>query len=487
MQRHRVTTPLLGVVLASLVLAMLPAGKLAAEDGIKDLLRQRQVALGEAHDLQIKAYQTGQVPLAQVLQAGASLRRAKLDLCDAAEDRIKAHEEMVEAAGELLGLVKKLAAAAQGTRVDVLQAEAHHLEAQFALARAKEETKSSHGEELQVGKRYHFVPVGKDFDEPGTLGEVLAVEKGWVKVATFLPQPRRVWINLGQVGAIKTTEAVPGDARPDPDAVEAGGEITFDEARVARLSAGAAGTVWQLEKAPGQAVRKGDVLAVVSAPEAGRARAEFLQAHADADLKGKLLDRLRAAGEAVPARAVVEAEAAQLQARAGLTRARQALVDLGLPVQVEDLKGLAAEEVARRVQFLGLPEDLVKKLDPKAAPANLVALRAPLDGVVVAREAVIGEGVDAPKTLFVVADMSRMWLTLRVPLADAGRLAIGQTVRFRPVGGAADLDGKVTWISPAVDEKTRTVQVRAELPNPDGRLRANAPGRGRISTKAEKD
>lgn len=485
MHRHRATTILLRLALAGLALLLIPVGELAADE-IKELAQKRLASLTEAHELQLKAYQGGQAPFTLVLATRSALLRAKLDLSDTVEERIKVHEEMVKAAEEILGLAKKLAGAAQGTRVDLLQAEAHLLDARIGLARVKEK-KTSLAEELQVGKRYHFVPVGKDFDEQGTLVEVLALDKGWVKVKTFLAQPRHVWVNLAQVGAIKTTEVVPKEGRPEPGAIEARGEITYDATRVASLSAGVAGTVWQIEKAPGQAVRKGDLLAVVSAPEAGKARSAFLQAHAEAELKGQLLERLRKAGEAVPGRAIVEAEAARLQAQAVLTQARQTLVDLGLPIQVEDLKGLAAEEVARRVQFLGLPEELVKKLDPKATPANLLALRSPIDGVVVTRQAIVGEGVDAAKTLFVVADTSRMWLILHVPLADARHLAVGQVARFRPDDDQADLEGKVTWISTAADERTRTVSVRAELPNPDGRLRANTPGQGRIGTKRMPD
>src|SRR5262249_36931882 len=154
------------------------------------------------------------------------------------------------------------------------------------------------------------------------------------------------------------------------------------------------------------------------APEVGKAKAEFVQALALAEIRTKTLESLRAAGDSVPARQVQEAESAQREARVRLLVARQALVNLGLPVRVEDFKGLAVEEVARRVQVLGLPDDVVKGLDPDVTTANLLPVRSPLDGVVVAREVVLGEGAEAFKTLFVVADTRRMWLTLRVPLKD---------------------------------------------------------------------
>ena len=54
-----------------------------------------------------------------------------------------------------------------------------------------------------------------------------------------------------------------------------------------------------------------------------------------------------------------------------------------------------------------------------------------------------------------------------------------------PDGTDEEVTGKVTWISTAVDERTRTLQVREELPNPDGRLRANTFGSGRVVLRAD--
>jgi cobalt-zinc-cadmium efflux system membrane fusion protein len=113
--------------------------------------------------------------------------------------------------------------------------------------------------------------------------------------------------------------------------------------------------------------------------------------------------------------------------------------------------------------------------------------------VVVDRRVVAGEQVDPAKVLFVVADTSRTWLILQVRQEDAKRLRArdplagtpGQAVRFLPGGFDREIGGEVAWISTAADEKTRTVQVRADVANPDGRLRANTFGSGRILLREE--
>jgi cobalt-zinc-cadmium efflux system membrane fusion protein len=93
--------------------------------------------------------------------------------------------------------------------------------------------------------------------------------------------------------------------------------------------------------------------------------------------------------------------------------------------------------------------------------------------------------VDTAKVLFKVADTRRMWLFLNVPLEDAGLVQPGQQVKFRPDGAAEEVTGVVTWVNTAVDPSTRTVEVRANLDNSAGRLRAETFGTGRLVLREE--
>jgi cobalt-zinc-cadmium efflux system membrane fusion protein len=273
------------------------------------------------------------------------------------------------------------------------------------------------------------------------------------------------------------------------EAVTANGEVTYDQTRVARLSARLRGTLWRVDRVVGQAVKKGEVLALVDAAEVGKAKGEFLQAAAGAAVLDRTLQRLRTlyregnTSEAMLRHADASFQEAQIRTAA----AEQALANLGLSVRAADVQGLSVEAARRRVRFLGLPEPVVRTLDSRTATANLLPVTAPLDGVVVARKAVAGEVVDDSRTLFVVADTARMWLTLHVRLEDAGRLALGQAVRFRPDGSGPAAVGRVVWVSTAVDRKTRTVQVRAELDNTAGRLRDSTFGSGQVILRQERE
>jgi cobalt-zinc-cadmium efflux system membrane fusion protein len=192
---------------------------------------------------------------------------------------------------------------------------------------------------------------------------------------------------------------------------------------------------------------------------------------------------------AVEGRRLVEVEAAHQEARIRLQSAQQALVNLGLPVQIEAFADLDIDNASQRIRFLGLPSDLVSQLDPATTTSNLFPLRSPLDGVVIdrGRQIVEGEVVDPSTELYSVADVRRLWLTLDVRQEDVKYVSHGQRVLFRPTDSKnePEIVGSVGWISTSADDQTRTVKVRVDLPNADGQLRANTFGLGRIVLRDE--
>jgi cobalt-zinc-cadmium efflux system membrane fusion protein len=267
------------------------------------------------------------------------------------------------------------------------------------------------------------------------------------------------------------------------EAVTAGGEVRFDPARVARLSARAGGPVRRVFKTVGDAVRAGEVLALVDAAAVGRGKAEFLRALVSARLKRTVLDNLRQAGSAVPAQQLREAEAAVKDAETRLLSAEQALHNLGLPLRAADYAKLSADDAARRLRSLGIPDAATPGGEPTTA--NLLPVTAPLAGTVLKADVVVGEVVQGGKVLFVVVDPSRVWLILNVSPVDIGRVKVGREGVFRPDGVPEEFTGRVTWVGTAAGETTRAVPVRVELPNPGGQLRASMFGQGRIILRKE--
>ena len=108
-------------------------------------------------------------------------------------------------------------------------------------------------------------------------------------------------------------------------------------------------------------------------------------------------------------------------------------------------------------------------------------LRSPAAGRIVKRRAVVGEVVEQRDALYTVTDLSTMWLMMDLRERDLVQVRVGLPVLFTVDGlpGHA-FDGIVSWISNTVDDRTRTVKVRANVPNERGLLRANMFGLARI-------
>ncbi len=289
------------------------------------------------------------------------------------------------------------------------------------------------------------------------------------------------------------------------DVITAPGIVTYAQPLVAPVSTSVAGRVWRITDTGrlGAAVKGDDVLALIDSAEVGKAKADYQQALVQFDVKTKTYDRLRPLiGAGVSKKEYQEAEGELREAEIRLASARQALGNLGLSVGSGGLGELTPAQLTERLQFLGLPEELANdEKQRKTTTASLIPVKVPADcrGVVTAVEVSKGQRVESGNVLFEVVDNSRMWVTLNVRLEDKRYLRVrddstgepGLVVRFRPDGSNQDVVGNLVWMSTSVDEKTRTIQVRAEIPNtnskPQDQLKANTFGTGTIVLRHDPD
>jgi membrane fusion protein, heavy metal efflux system len=268
------------------------------------------------------------------------------------------------------------------------------------------------------------------------------------------------------------------------DVVTANGEVTFDPARVAHLSSRLPGTVAAVFKQVNDAVEPGQILALIDAAQVGQAKSQLLHAVVKRELKRTTLARLRNHSQSVPISSLTEAEAACQESEIAFISARQALVNMGLEM-ADRFDGRDATKLAEEIRFLGIPPSLLATLPGETKTANLLPLRTPYSGVVVASDVVAGEVVDATKLLFTVADPRSLWLLLSVRQEDARYVVPRLPVEFHTDNGSEDVRGTVSWLSPTVDERSRTLRVCVVLNNPDMRLRDKAFGTARIVLRSE--
>jgi membrane fusion protein, heavy metal efflux system len=296
---------------------------------------------------------------------------------------------------------------------------------------------------------------------------------------------RRIQFASAEIVEKSGVEFIEAWRGPIVESITASGQIQNDPTRTLELSSRVAGTVWRVEKQIGDEVGVGDVLALVDSAEVGKAKADLQHAIAQRELATLTLARKQAAAGAITQQDLQEAKAALREAQLRVAAVEQSLASLGIPVDPEALAGLSDKDLKEQIRYLGLPQETISSLAGKRMSANLVPLRSTIEGLVTRRDVVPGQVVDTHKPLFVITDARRMWLLLDVRTEEASLVAPGQSVRFQPDGGGDEVTAKIDWVSTATDEKTRTVRVRAQLDNPDGRYRALTFGMGRIVLRQE--
>lgn len=277
-------------------------------------------------------------------------------------------------------------------------------------------------------------------------------------------------------------EVEPVLRQPVVESISAPAEVRYDATRTVIVSPPADGIVRKVLVEVGDQVEPGDVLAVVDSEKVGRQKAELTAALAEEDVRQTEFKRIEQAANsgAVPKQRLLEVRGQLRQAEVAVSRAARALENFGMTVDVEALRGLDGDPLERTIWRLGQ-----ERLN-EGAEENWIAITAPLGGRIVERTNVVGEVVARGDRMFQVIDPAVMWVDLRVRAEDAPLATLGQTVRFE-ADGLAEASGPVTWISTDIDVRTRTVRVRAAVPNPKGQLRNEQFGTGEVVLREEPD
>jgi len=245
-------------------------------------------------------------------------------------------------------------------------------------------------------------------------------------------------IDLVDVGpaAIAKRLVVPGSVVPDAD-------------RIAHVSVKLSGTVAELRKNIGEDVARDEVIAVLESREVADAKSEYLAAGLTNDLQQDLSTRDKTLWDS------------RVGTEQQYLRSRNAAAQTEMRVKIARQKLLALGLGEREIIAVpGVPEASLRRQD----------VRSPISGRVAERKVELGTAVgrDSLETeLFVVVDLSRVWVELSVASSDLPLIKEGQSVKISARGLATTAIGKVVFVSPLVDKDTRTARVVAEIPNPD--------------------
>jgi membrane fusion protein, copper/silver efflux system len=203
------------------------------------------------------------------------------------------------------------------------------------------------------------------------------------------------------------------------------GRVEADETALRTVTAWTAGRIERLHvNVTGQAVRAGEVVATLYSPELYAAHQDLITARAQVD------------------------RAASPDARAALDATRA------------------------RLRLLGVPDGELARLESTVEPTTRVPIRTPFAGTVLDRVATEGDYVPVGGALYRVADLSRLWVQLDAYERDLPLLKTGARVAIEVDGlAAAPWEGRVAFVDPTVDPRTRAARVRVEIEDRAGLLR----------------
>jgi RND family efflux transporter MFP subunit len=218
------------------------------------------------------------------------------------------------------------------------------------------------------------------------------------------------------------------------------GVIAIDESRQATIAAYIDGRLERLfADYTGIDIAKGDHLAIIYSPQLYSAQVEYVEARRAAAASG------------------------------------------GLPA-VQQAQNALAANTRQRLREFGMTDEQISELEQAGKAQSRLTIYAPQGGTVIEKLAVEGKYVQAGDPIYRIAELSTVWLMLKLFPEDAARIRFGQRVEAQVQSFPGETRvGRVAFIDPTVDSQTRTVGVRVELLNEDGRLRPGDYAEARIN------
>ena len=225
------------------------------------------------------------------------------------------------------------------------------------------------------------------------------------------------------------------------------GAVAYNGFKTTPVITAVGGPVERIVVVPGDKVRAGQPLLYVHSPDYSQLRSSYLKARESFRVTGKNFERAEDlfAHHAIAERDLLQAESDRNQAKADFESNEQAL----------------------RIIGISKPEELVQKpVSPE------IPLLAPLAGEIVERLVSPGQLLQAGATqAFTISDTSTVWVLVNVYQNDLARVHVGNPVTIQTDAYPAVFHGTISYLAPALDPNTRTLQARIVTENPGGKLK----------------
>jgi cobalt-zinc-cadmium efflux system membrane fusion protein len=225
------------------------------------------------------------------------------------------------------------------------------------------------------------------------------------------------------------------------------GAVAYNSFRTTPVIAQVSGPISRMAVVPGQHVKKGEAMLYVSSPDYSQLRATYLKATDAYKLAQREYARAKDLYDhhAIAEKDLLAAESAEVQAGADLASSQAALKVLGITD----------------------PDALIQ-----APPTFEATVRAPIDGEVVEQDVSAGQFIQPGTTqCFLISDVSEVWVLVNIYQKDLPFARVGNQVTVATEAYPDQFQGRISYIAPALDPNTRTLQARIETRNPGGKLK----------------
>jgi cobalt-zinc-cadmium efflux system membrane fusion protein len=244
------------------------------------------------------------------------------------------------------------------------------------------------------------------------------------------------------------------------------GKVAVDEDRSTPVFSPYAGRVMKLLVRPGDSVTQGQPLFVIEAADTVQAQNDFVAAFTALNKAKSALDLAQIQdtrakdlfeGKAVPLKDYQQSQATLIQAQNDLRSSQTAL-----------------DAARNKLRILGFTDEAISTFQEKRSLNPDTTIFSPIAGTVVQRKVGPGQYVNsgASDPVFVIGDLSTVWLTAFVRESDASKVSVDQEIAFNVLAlPGRTLTARIDYVSAAIDPATRRLLVRATIDNKDGLLK----------------
>ncbi len=148
------------------------------------------------------------------------------------------------------------------------------------------------------------------------------------------------------------------------------------------------------------------------------------------------------------------------------------------------------ERTRERLRLLGVTDQQIHEIENRGTPSDRITFYSPIDGIVIHKNALQGDYVQTGNRIYTIADLTQVWVKMDAYESDLPWIHYGQEIEFTTVSYPGEVfQGRISFIDPFLNEQTRTIKVRVNVPNPYGKLKPDmfvrAIVRSKVNSKGE--